>query len=73
MAPAVCFAIAPRDRASTEVSVRFEPRPEAFIDKFLEKGNFARLASMSFATADEEHFVTAYKYYLWAFLVSLPL
>jgi hypothetical protein len=41
------------------------------LNKFLEKGNFGRLAAMSFATADEEHFTTAYKYYLWAFLVSI--
>jgi hypothetical protein len=38
--------------------------PDKFINKFLQKGNFGRLASMSFATADEEHFIVAYKYYL---------
>jgi hypothetical protein len=33
------------------------------LNKFLEKGNFGRLAAMSFASADEEHFTTAYKYF----------
>jgi hypothetical protein len=39
------------------------------IDRFLDKGNFARFASMSFPQADEESFATAYEFYLWAFLV----
>jgi hypothetical protein len=43
------------------------------LDKYLEKGNFSCLASMSFPRADKEHFTTAYKYYLWAFLVSVNI
>jgi hypothetical protein len=42
------------------------------IDRFLNKGNFARFASMSFPQAvDEEHFTTGYQFYLWAFIVSI--
>jgi hypothetical protein len=48
----------------------YEPMSREKIDRFLEKGNFARFASMSFPQADEHRFIIAYKFYLWAFLVS---
>jgi hypothetical protein len=50
---------------------RHKPMSDVKIDRFLNKGNFARFASMSFPQADEERFATAYEFYLWAFLVSI--
>jgi hypothetical protein len=43
----------------------------AKIDRFLEKGNFARFAAMSFPQADLERFTVGFEFYIWAFMVSL--